>query len=204
MQLRNAFLLLIIALQLGCFAQNNDLFNVKNASKWTVFLSDKTKPANSVFDISNGILKVSSSGVGYIRTNKMYKNYQLQLEWRWTSKPGNSGVLLHIQKPDSVWPKCFQVQQRADAAGDLICMNGLWATECTDTVKFTIPKMLPSNEKPVGEWNTMKVISKNGTLVVYINNLLQNKVTGLTKVKGYIGLQGEGRDMEFRKMVIKK
>lgn len=119
-------------------------------------------------------------------------------------KTGNSGVLLHIQKNDSVWPKCYQVQQKANAAGDIICMNGLWATECTDKVKFTIPKMQTSNEKPAGEWNSMEVLSNNGTLTVYINGVLQNKVTGLTKSKGFIGFQAEGRELELRQMEIKK
>jgi hypothetical protein len=121
-----------------------------------------------------------------------------------TKLKNNGLVLLHIQKNDSVWPKCYQVQQKADTAGDIICMNGLWATECTDKVKFTIPKMQTSNEKPAGEWNSMEVLSKNGTLTVYINGTLQNKVTGLTKTKGFIGFQAEGREMEFRQMEIKK
>mgnify|MGYP003608486347 FL=1 len=124
------------------------------------------------------------------------------MEWRWTKVAANSGVLIHIQPNDTVWPKCFQVQQKADAAGDIICMNGLWANECTDKVKFTVPKMKPSNEKPLGEWNTMKIISKNGTLEVYINGELQNKITGMTAKKGFIGFQAEGKPMEFRNLKI--
>jgi hypothetical protein len=33
--------------------------------------------------------------------------------------------------------------------------------------------------------------------------VLQNKATGLTQSKGYIGFQAEGREMEFRNVVIK-
>jgi hypothetical protein len=201
--MKKSVLFLLLIAQLSSFAQKSNLFNAKNAPKWVIFLADKTKPATSVFEINNGVLKVGTACAGYIRTSKAYKNYQLQLEWRWTSKAGNSGVLLHIQQPDSVWPRCFQVQQKADAAGDIICMNGLWATECTDKVKFTIPKKQTSNEKPIGEWNSMKVVCKNNTLTVYVNDVLQNKATGLTQSKGYIGFQAEGREMEFRNVVIK-
>ena len=129
-------------------------------------------------------------------------NYELNVEWRWTKKLGNSGVLVHIQQKDSIWPVCYQVQQKADAAGDIICMNGLWAKECTDSVKFTVKKMLPSNEKPLGEWNSMRIICKRNTLKVYVNGILQSNLTGLTAKKGFIGFQNEGTPLEFRKLTI--
>jgi len=94
------------------------------------------------------------------------------------------------------------VQQKADAAGDIICMNGLWAKECTDSVKFTVKKLLPSNEKPLGEWNSMRIICKKNTLKVYVNGILQNNLTGLTAKKGFIGFQNEGTPLEFRKLMI--
>ena len=153
--------------------------------------------------MDSGVLKISDASAGYLRTKKTYKNFTLTVEWRWTKVAANSGVLIHIQPNDTVWPKCFQVQQKAEAAGDIICMNGLWANECADKVKFTVPKMNPSNEKPLGEWNAMKIISKNGTLEVYINGELQNKITGMTAKKGFIGFQAEGKPMEFRSLKIK-
>jgi len=199
-----ALLFALSIFQLSSFAQKSTLFSPENDKKWLIILTDKNKNPNEVFSFNNGILKVGTATTGYIRTKKAYKNYHLNVDWRWTKKSGNSGVLLHIQKNDTVWPVCFQVQQKADAAGDIICMNGLWAKECTDKVKFTVPKNQPSNEKPIGEWNSMEVISKNGTLTVRINNLLQNKISGMTKTKGFVGFQGEGCEMEFRKLEIKK
>jgi hypothetical protein len=82
-------------------------------------------------------------------------------------------------------------------------MNGLLAKECTDSVKFTVKKLQTSNEKPLGEWNTMKVICKNNTLKVWINSVLQNNITGLTASKGFIGFQNEGKPLEFRNLMIK-
>lgn len=189
--------------QLSTFAQKSTLFEPENSQKWIIILTDKSKNPNDVFSFNNGIMKVGTATPGYIRTKKAYKNYTLKVDWRWTKKAGNSGVLLHIQQNDTVWPVCFQVQQKADAAGDIICMNGLWANECTDKVKFTVPKMNASNEKPIGEWNSMEVTSKNGTLTVFINNLLQNKITGMTKTKGFVGFQAEGSEMEFRNLILK-
>lgn len=199
-----AILFVLSIIQLSISAQKSTIFSTENSKKWEIILSNKSKSPNEVFNFDNGILKVGTVTPGYIRTKKEYKNYSLSVEWRWTKKAGNSGVLLHIQKNDTVWPVCFQIQQKADAAGDIICMNGLWAKECTDKIKFTVPKMQATNEKSIGEWNSMKVISKNGTLTVFINDLLQNKITGMTKTKGFIGFQAEGCEMEFRNLEIKK
>jgi len=126
----------------------------------------------------------------------------LSIEWRWTKVLGNSGVLVHIQSRDSVWPVCYQVQQKADAAGDIICMNGLWAKECTDSVKFTVRKLQLSNEKPLGEWNSMKIICRKNTLKVFVNGVLQNYITKLTASKGFIGFQNEGKPIEFKNLSI--
>lgn len=177
-------------------------FTNSDTSNWVYVINNKTLEPTALFAMDNGVLKISDVSAGYLRTKKAYKNFTLTVEWRWTKVAANSGVLIHIQPNDTVWPKCFQVQQKADAAGDIICMNGLWANECTDKVKFTVPKMKPSNEKPLGEWNTMKIISKNGTLEVYINGELQNKITGMTAKKGFIGFQAEGKPMEFRNLKI--
>jgi len=196
------FILVLAISQLSILAQKHTLFAPENSHNWEIILADKSKNPTDIFSFDNGVLKVGSATAGYIRTKKSYKNYHLEVEWRWTKKAGNSGVLLHIQKNDSVWPVCFQVQQKADAAGDIICMNGLWAKECTDKVKFTVLKMKPSNEKAIGEWNKMEVISKNGSLTVFINGILQNKITKMTRKKGFIGFQCEKSEMEFRQLVI--
>lgn len=173
------------------------------AHNWVYVINNKTLEPAALFAMDNGVLKISDASAGYLRTKKTYKNFTLTVEWRWTKVAANSGVLIHIQPNDTVWPKCFQVQQKADAAGDIICMNGLWANECTDKVKFTVPKIKPSNEKPLNEWNTMKIISKNGKLEVFVNGELQNKITGMTAKKGFIGFQAEGKPMEFRNLKIK-
>lgn len=178
-------------------------FSTGDVSNWEYVIKDKKLPPSSLFTMENGILSVSDASSGYLRTKKIYKNFTLSVDWRWTKVVANSGILVHIQPKDTIWPVCFQVQQKADAAGDIICMNGLWAKECTDSVKFTVPKMNPSNEKPVGEWNSMTVKSKNSKLEVYVNGVLQNKISKMTAKKGFIGFQAEGKPLEFRNLIIK-
>lgn len=181
----------------------NGFFTEQNASNWVYILKDKTLEPAAIFKMDKGVLQITGISSGYLRTKKTYLNYDLKLEYRWTKSFGNSGVLVHIQAKDSIWPVCYQVQQKADAAGDIICMNGLWAKECTDSVKFTVNKFKDSNEKPLGEWNSMHIICKKNTLKVFVNGELQNYVTGLCVKKGYIGFQNEGVPIEFRNLSIK-
>ena len=178
-------------------------FTTSDQANWVYILKDKSIKPTDVFKMDNGLLQITGVSSGYLRTSRKYSDYELFTEWRWTKTIGNSGVLVHIQQKDTIWPACYQVQQKSGDAGDIICMNGLWAKECTDSVKFTVKKMTTSNEKPLGEWNSVKVICKNKTLAVFINGVLQNKITGLTVSDGYIGFQNEGKPVEFRNLSIK-
>lgn len=199
-----------VLLSASCFALKTNkstvgksFFTKSDASNWTYVLKDKNVDPSGVFIMDNGVLQITGASSGYLRTKKTYSDYELNTEWRWTKVLANSGVLVHIQPKDTVWPVCYQVQQKADDAGDIICMNGLWAKECTDSVKFTVKKMQASNEKPLGEWNSMKVICKDKTMKVFINGILQNNITGLTVSNGFIGFQNEGKPIEFRNLTIK-
>ena len=185
-------------------SQKQTFFTESDAPNWVYVLRDKTLAASEVFKMNNGVLQISGASSGYLRPKKAYSNFEINLEWRWTKTFGNSGVLVHIQQKDTIWPVCYQVQQKSAAAGDVICMNGLWAKECTDSVKFTIKKLQASNEKPLGEWNTMKIICNKKMLKIFVNGVLQNNITGLTANSGFIGFQNEGNPLEFRNLSITK
>jgi len=210
MKLINFLSLFVLLTSTSCFAQKTEksspespFFTKSDASNWVYILKDKNINTSGVFKMDKGLLQISGESSGYLRTKKKYSNYELSVEWRWTKVLANSGVLVHIQLNDTVWPKCYQVQQKAGDAGDIICMNGLWAKECTDSIKFTVKKKVSSNEKPLGEWNSMKVICKDKTIQVFVNGVLQNSITGLTVSDGYIGFQNEGKPLEFRNLTIK-
>jgi hypothetical protein len=195
-------LLFIIFVATSLIARNPAF--VENSQKEWVRVTNPDKPAAiELFQLKDNKMTICSGYAGYIRTKKKYSDFTLSVDWRWLGEKGNSGVLVHIQAKDTVWPKCYQAQLKTGAAGDLICMNGLWAKECTDTIKQTVLKKLPSNEKKPGTWNNMLIISKKGTLKIYVNGILQNEVTGLTAKKGYIGFQAEGQAMEFTNLIIK-
>jgi hypothetical protein len=178
------------------------LFNGKDLSNWVFFLKDNTVDPATVFTAHDGIIHITGSPFGYMRTKGTYSNYRLHVEWRWPSEATNSGVFIHCQTPDAIWLKCIECQLQAGNAGDFVCMNGADMDERIDKSNAVVRKKGPSSEKPVGQWNFMEVVCTGNTIEVYVNGILLNKGTNTSVSSGSISLQSEGKDIEFRNVFL--
>lgn len=178
------------------------LFNGKNLKGWSAYLEDQTLSPDKEFIVKDGVIRLSGK-FGYIHTNKTYSEYKLDVEWRWPEEATNSGVFLHVQPGNKIWPENFECQLMTGNAGDIYNAGG---AECAqfrkDKTKPVIVKNTASNEKPVGEWNKAEIICTGNTITIYINGELQNHVTETSSSSGYIGLQSEGKAVEFRNVVL--
>lgn len=178
------------------------LFNGKNLSNWVFYLKDNTVSPADVFYVKDGIIHITGSPFGYMRTKATYSNYRLHVEWRWPSEATNSGIFVHCQTPDAIWLKCIECQLQAGNAGDFVCMNGAEMNEHRDKSNAVVKKKAPSSEKPAGEWNTMEIVCSGNTVEVYVNGVFQNKATKTSVSSGSISLQSEGKDVEFRNVYL--
>ncbi|MFQ8827848.1 MAG: family 16 glycoside hydrolase, partial [Alistipes sp.] len=166
------------------------LFNGKDLSGWTAVLEDSTLRPSTEFTVEDGAISLSGK-FGYIRTEVPYADYRLNAEWRWPDSATNSGIFLHIQR-DGIWPNCYECQLWNGKAGDLIHSSGTQSAELrADSTLVILPKLEPSTEKPVGEWNTAEIVCSDSTITVHVNGRLQNRITGLSNRQGFIGLQSE-------------
>ena len=193
--------------------KSKKIFNGKNLKNWEIVLADDSKLPSEVFFVSDGILNSAGNPFGYIKTKKSYKNFELTLEWRWPGEPSNSGVLLHISNPIVVWPNCIEAQLQHGNAGNIVLMNaGAKATidgkqheiKEGDNWVTSVNKKNDSSEKKQGEWNQYRIVSNNGKLEYYVNDVLQNTATDIFPTEGYIGLQSEGGLIQFRNVFIKE
>jgi hypothetical protein len=178
------------------------LFNGKDLKNWVFHLKDPAIDPATVFTVQNGVIHIKGDPFGYMRTKESYSDYKLNVEWRYPGEASNSGVFIHGQKPDTIWLKCIECQLKAGSAGDFVCMNGSDMNERTDKTNRMVKKLAASSEKPNGEWNTMEVVCKTNTIEVFVNGVLQNKGTNLNVSKGFICLQSEGKDVEFRNVFL--
>lgn len=187
-----------------------DLFNGKDFSGWKLHVDEEGVDVEDVWSVKDGVVNCKGVPNGYMRTEGKYKNYVLHVEWRWAGEPTNSGVLLHSSGKDKVWPRTIEAQLKAGDAGQFVLINGTGVTtddgkDWQDVEKqyVGVPKKEPSSEKAAGQWNTYDIICKGDVISLYVNDVLQNKGTKATDTSGWICLQSEGSEIEFRNIYIK-
>ncbi len=166
-------------------------------------MKDNADPAQT-WSATNGVIHCTGKPTGYLRTTQAYSNYVLNVEWRFVKiapKADNTGILVHIQPPDKVWPQCIQVQGKHDRQGDLFLMGGAESREHKGKDANTPIRISgDSVEKPVGEWNRAETICLSNKVTSFINGKFVNETTGCTINSGFIGIQSEGTEIEIRKI----
>jgi hypothetical protein len=198
---------MVLSIAVSCTDNKESLFNGKNLDGWTIFVDESIISQDDFFYVNDGMIECVGVPNGYLRTIKEYSDYKLHIEWRYPEEPTNSGVFLHTNGPDLIWPAHFQGQLKHENAGDFI-VHGVGESATlrdttyvsSDTLKPLIPKLHPSNEKPAGEWNSYDITCKGNTIELRVNGLLQNTATNCSMTKGGIGLQAEGSKIQYRNL----
>lgn len=179
-----------------------ELFDGQSLSGWTFISKATNADAASIWSVRNGVIVCKGRPNGYARTLQSYRDYQLHVEWRWPEGPGNSGVFLHVNLPDQVWPLCLEAQLAAGSAGEVRVNGGSLVHELTSGNPKSVPPRTPGIEKPVGEWNAYDILCRSNTVTIQVNGVLQNEITGASVAGGAIGLQAEGKLVEFRNIFL--
>jgi hypothetical protein len=211
-----AALLASALLQTGCLNESangsaavtpsakTELFNGKDTVGWVVF----PEAGKDSWSIKDGILACVGKPSGFLRTEKSYKQYRFTVEWRFT-KPGNTGVVVHMTPPDAVWPKSIECQGMHKNQGDFYFWNGATlsgGTELKDKKSgkirgYRLGKQADA-EKPAGEWNTFTTVCDGNTVTILVNGKEVNKATGTNLSEGFIGLQVEGGAFEVKRCTL--
>lgn len=209
----------IIALVLLLFL-NSCAVQEKKLSKddWYAFTKTsklKIKPSK-VYELTDGIIRMHGDNIGYLMTNKSYKNFELALEFRWnieekfnkSKAKKNSGVMYNIpiDSPDNIWPKGIQFQMKENTTGDFVFLDNITAVVNGKLVEagpsVTSPKF-SANENPYGEWNQVLIRSFNGKITQYLNGKLVNECVETSSKEGKISLNYEGSPIDFRNIRLK-
>ncbi len=189
-------------------AKTIKLFNGKDLTGWKVYLKDKDAKPEETFSVKEGEIHCTGKPNGYIITDKEYGNYELRLKWRWASKPGNSGVFVHVSGPDKIWPKGAEAQLMADHAGDFWLVDGFKLEVDKERQDPKVArhyfrmKKDEKIEKPVGEWNEYVITCKGDTIRLVINGTVVNEGKGAGATRGKILLQSEGAPVQFKDITL--
>jgi hypothetical protein len=190
------------------------LFNGKDLTGWKPYLKDAKADPKNTWSVVDGAIVCTGKPNGYIATEKEYADYVLRLKWRFPagSKGGNSGVLLHVQEKDAVWPTSIEAQLFAGSAGDFWLIYPPDASLDVDKARQD-PKQArhyyrlmkgEKIERPFGEWNQYEITCKGGDVTLVVNGQKVNEGKNGNLKKGRIALQSEGAEVHFKDIEIKE
>lgn len=215
--------LLLTSANCSLFAQKTiSLFNGKDLTGWHADVPGKDKNPDTAasFMVREGKLVSMGEPRGHLITDASYADYRLDVEYRFADKPGNCGVLVHASTPRvlyKMFPKSLEVQMQHQDAGDFWCIEeditvpnmeerrGPKAEWGVNGKKLRrIKNLTDGSEKPLGQWNTMRIECLKNKVRVWVNGILVNDGYNCTATKGQIALQAEGSEVEFRKLDLTK
>jgi hypothetical protein len=198
------------------------LFNGKDLSGWTadVPARDEDPKAPPSFIVRNGMLVSLGTPGGHLLTNAAYRDYRLEVEYRFPGPGGNSGILVHASRLRALYkmfPQSIEVQLLSGNAGDFWCIEEnievpdmearrpreagqKWGGSEPDARR--VINLTDGSEKPLGQWNTIVVEARGRTLKVRVNGDMVNEGSNSTADRGRIALQAEGTEVEFRRVAI--
>jgi hypothetical protein len=208
----------------SCASHNKErsLFNGNDLRGWHIDIpaadSNPRLPSAFVVRVRNGLLVSLGDPRGHLITDSSYRNYRLEVEYRFPGAPGNAGVLVHASTPRALYgmfPRSIEVQMEHGNAGDFWCIlediqvpdmesrrgpRAEWGT--TEGKARRIRILTDSSEKPLGEWNSMVIEAVGRAIRVWVNGDLVNDGSDATTDHGQIALQAEGSEIEFRKLLL--
>jgi 3-keto-disaccharide hydrolase len=198
------------------------LFNGKDLAGWEadVPAKDTDKTVRDSFIVRDGMLVSLGKPEGHLLTKDAYRDYRLEVEYRFPGQGGNCGVLVHASRPRALYkmfPQSIEVQMMSGDAGDFWVIQEdikvpdmekrrprkegeKWGGAEGDARR--ILNLTDNSEKPLGQWNTMVIEARGRTIKVWVNGDLVNQGTDATADRGRIALQAEGTEVEFRKVQI--
>ncbi len=178
---------------------NVDLLQLEFAKSWKLFAAEEGVKVQDVWAVRQDesgmrVLVCSGKPKGYLRTQAEYENYRLSFEFRFpVDENGNSGVLLHVDGKDKIWPDGIQVQLHRPDAGSIFPSGNR-------KTPFTIGAHVSLGE--LSKWNKCEITAHGPNVAVKLNDKVVGPLTGCVPAKGFIALQSEGSEVHFRKLMI--
>lgn len=212
-----------------CTAQEV-LFTFGCETAWNKIIADEKvtcDPVNWIqvntekdtWEHKGNLLIDSGHPIGVVRSEKMYENFILHIEWMHMEAGGNSGVFAWSNAipgdnrlPDGVEVQMLELEwvnqhitngvkpPEAYVHGELFGVGGVKIVP--DNPRGERSKSVENRCKGKGEWNTYDVVCVDGTIKLSVNGKFVNGISKSTQKKGYLCLEAEGAEIHFRNVRI--
>jgi hypothetical protein len=202
--------LLLLALAACATSAPRPLFNGTDLSGWV-----QVNCAPSTFTVRDGLIVCSGKPTGVLRTERMYENFVLELEYRHLTPGGNAGLFVWsdpLPARGVPFTRSLEVQvmdgvETADytSHGDIF---SIWGASFTPDRPHPAgwERCLPSEKRarPAPEWNHYRVTCDDGVIGLEVNGAKVSGGQQASPRKGYICLESEGSEVHFRNLVIRE
>jgi|GEM_PF-364552 len=185
-----------------------DLFNGTDLTGWVV-----VGGAPETWSVVDGAIRTSGQPRGFLRTERMYQNYVLELEWKHTTRKGNAGLMIladPLPQCTSYYPSSIEVQAMDGDHGSLFGIRGSIMTPLTNPRIPTGPggwvRARPTEKraKPFGQWNHYRLEVRDGAIDLAVNGKVVTRCKDATHLKGFICLEAEKVECLYRNIRIKE
>lgn len=192
------------------------LFNGVDLTGWVPI-----NVAADTFSVRDGMIVTTGEPIGLMRTTRMYENFILELDWRHMKEGGNSGVFawsdglpavgapfprgIEVQILDPGYAKRPGANEWFTTHGDIFPVRGATMTP-VGRISKTGQRSFPSEDRtrPSPEWNHYRLVADRGELRLSVNGKEVTVGRDCVPRKGYLCLESEGSECQFRDLRIKE
>jgi len=191
-----------------------DLFNGRDLAGWVNVNCAPSTWTIGADDEGGPLISCSGVPTGVLRTDRMFENFELELEYRHHVPGGNAGLFVWsdaLTARGQPFTRSVEVQVMDGQEGEGYTSDG-------DIFPIHGAKMKPVNPRGNGDrafptekranraplWNHYHVICNNGEISLALNGKVVTRGTEITPRKGYICLEAEGTPVDFRNIRIKE
>ena len=153
--------------------------------------------------------------IGELRTERMYQNFIMEVEWRHMKPKGNAGIFVwadDITARGQPFHRGVEVQVLENSYG-----NTRGYTTHGDIFPIHGATMTPVNgrggsrafpvenrSRPSPDWNHYRIVCNDGNISLAVNGKVVTKGKNSNPRKGYICIESEGGVVHYRNMRIKE
>jgi hypothetical protein len=174
------------------------------------------------FVARDGAIFCTGEPTGFLRSERMVRNFVLEFDWMHERPDGNAGLFVWSDplpgQTQTLFPRSVEVQimltpDVTDKEGRLLYTGqgdvfSIWGARMTPLHPHPAgwERTLPSARatRGAGEWNHYKVTGVDGTLTLEVNGVEVSGARDVTPRMGYICLESEGSPVWFRNLCLRE
>ena len=187
-----------------------DLFNGTDLTGWV-----RVNGAPGTFQAKDGMIVCDGHPTCVMRTERMYENFVLELEWRHMEPGGNAGLFIWsdpLPYRGQPFTRALEVQVMDGVETENYTSHGdifsIWGAEMTPDRPHPNgwERCLPSEKraKPSPEWNHYRLECRDGRVELAVNGKVVSGASDARPRKGYLCLEAEGSEVHFRNLRIQE